>query len=645
MVSRRVSAAVALMCLVAAVVAAVVEIVRDLPRGLVAIALLAAGVIVAWQALLRRGTARHVLAAGVGLLLFAAAAVTLSGERFGFGLAAIALLILGVAIGRPVFRVDATLLAAVPPRRAVVVWNPRSGGGKAVSNNLPDEARARGIEPIELKPGDDFAQLVRDAVARGADGLAAAGGDGTQALVASIAAEHDLPFACIPAGTRNHFALDLGVDRDDVVGALDAFVNGRERRVDLAEINGRVFVNNVSFGLYAEAVQREGYRDAKLRTILDTAPDVLDAQPRGPDVELGWRGPDGVGHESAALILVSNNAYRLGRIVGSGTRPRMDAGELGVAVLQSPQAHGTDRLWQQWSIRAFEVTASQPVPAGVDGEAFVLDPPLRLASRPAALRVRIAPQHPGASPSAGVPKGALDTLQRLFAVAAGRDRGSAATVPVGRWRSEEFVAYPGPAVGMGGALLALVLVLARLIPAGPLMIDRRWGELMQDIETPFLTHVALVFNALGHGVWRALTLAGIGLALLLARRWAALAAFSLAEALTPLLVNLIKAAVSRERPPEQMLEPHGTSFPSGHAAYAGATAVALALLFSRPGRGRRLWLAVAAAAIAAMTWSRTYLQVHWLSDALAGAALGVAIALLSFGAAQLILARSAARPT
>ena len=645
MVSRRVSAAVALMCLVAAVVAAVIEIVRDLPRGLVAIALLAAGVVVAWQALLRRGTARHVLAAGVGLLLFAAAAVALSGDRFGFGLAAIALLILGVAIGRPVFRVDATLQAAVPPRRAVVVWNPRSGGGKAVSNNLPDEARARGIEPIELKPGDDFAQLVRDAVARGADGLAAAGGDGTQALVASIAAEHDLPFACIPAGTRNHFALDLGVDRNDVVGALDAFVNGRERRVDLAEINGRVFVNNVSFGLYAEAVQREGYRDAKLRTILDTAPDVLDAQPRGPDVELGWRGPDGVGHESAALILVSNNAYRLGRIVGSGTRPRMDAGELGVAVLQSPQAQGTGRLWQQWSIRAFEVTASQPVPAGVDGEAFVLDPPLRLASRPAALRVRIAPQHPGASPSAGVPKGALDTLQRLFAVAAGRDRGSAATVPVGRWRSEEFLAHPGPAVGMGGALLALVLVLARLIPAGPLTIDSRWAELMQDIETPFLTHVALVFNALGHGVWRALTLAGIGLALLLARRWAALAAFSLAEALTPLLVNLIKAAVSRERPPGQMLEPHGTSFPSGHAAYAGATAVALALLFSRPGRGRRLWLAVAAAAIAAMTWSRTYLQVHWLSDALAGAALGVAIALLSFGAAQLILARSAARPT
>ena len=161
---------------------------------------------------------------------------------------------------------------------------------------------------------------MRAAVARGADALAMAGGDGSQAIVAAIAAEHDLPYACIPAGTRNHFALDLGVDRDDVVGALDAFVDGGERRVDLAEVNGRVFVNNVSLGLYAEAVQREGYRDAKLRTILDTVPDVLGpgAARAGPAA-----GParTGSAQRSAAVILVSNNRYRLGRAVGSGTRP------------------------------------------------------------------------------------------------------------------------------------------------------------------------------------------------------------------------------------------------------------------------------------------------------------------------------------
>src|SRR5919206_3793346 len=110
-----------------------------------------------------------------------------------------------------------------------------------------------------------------------------AGGDGSQAVAAAVAAEAELPYACIPSGTRNHFALDLGVDREDVVGALDAFVDGGERVVDLAEVNGRVFVNNVSLGVYAEAVQREGYREAKLRTIADTAPEVLGNDAEGLD--------------------------------------------------------------------------------------------------------------------------------------------------------------------------------------------------------------------------------------------------------------------------------------------------------------------------------------------------------------------------
>jgi diacylglycerol kinase family enzyme len=424
MFGRRVAAGVAVVLFVAGVVVAVVEIVLEFPRGLVVVALLAGGLAAAWHAVRRRGHVRHVLLVALVLLLVAAVVVVVTGDRFGVGLAAVALLLASVSAARRAFRVHAVLPAADPPQRPIVVWNPRSGGGKAVSNNLADAARARGIEPIELKPGDDLEQLVRDAVTRGADGLAAAGGDGTQALVASIAAEHDLPFACIPAGTRNHFALDLGVDRDDVVGALDAFVDGGERRVDLAEVNGRVFVNNASLGLYAEAVQREGYRDAKLRTILDTAPDVLGSQPSGSTSELSWRDEDDKPHESAAVILVSNNSYRLGRAVGSGTRPRMDEGELGVAVLKAPSrdssSRGAGRRWRQWSTPAFEVTSSQPVPVGIDGEALVLDPPLRFVSRPGALRVRIAPTHPGASPSAALPDQLHHVLGRLLAIAAGR---------------------------------------------------------------------------------------------------------------------------------------------------------------------------------------------------------------------------------
>jgi diacylglycerol kinase family enzyme len=304
----------------------------------------------------------------------------------------------------------------------VLFVNPWSGGGKAAKVGLAAEAADRGIRTVELRRGDDLEQLVRDAVAAGADGLAAAGGDGTQAIVAAAAAEHGLPYACIPAGTRNHFALDLGVDRHDVVGALDAFVNGGEHLVDLGEVNGRVFVNNVSMGLYAEAVQSKGYRDAKIRTLLDTAPTALGSG--GSQLDLRWTSPDGVAHPSAATILVSNNPYRLGRAVGSGTRPRIDTGQLGVAVVRAGGEGGApgtaSSLLRQWSTFTFQVDSTRPVPLGIDGEAVVLEPPIRFRIRPGVLRVRIAPQHPGASPSAMQPDHAGDGFRVLAAIAAGR---------------------------------------------------------------------------------------------------------------------------------------------------------------------------------------------------------------------------------
>jgi diacylglycerol kinase family enzyme len=306
----------------------------------------------------------------------------------------------------------------------VLFFNPKSGGGKAERFSLAREARARGIESIELRPGSDLETLVRHAVGAGADGLAMAGGDGSQAIVAAIAAESDLPYACVPAGTRNHFALDLGVDRDDVVGALDAFVDGGERRVDLAAVNDRVFVNNVSLGLYAQAVQRSGYRDAKLRTLLDTVPDVMG--PGGEEPDLSWTGPGGQEHQSGAVVLVSNNRYRLGRAVGSGTRPRIDDGQLGIAVVSGPTAPGGHgqrfgRPLREWTAPVFEIDSKRPVAAGIDGEAATLEPPLRFKSRPGALRVRIARHHPGASPSAAIPDNAWRLACALARIAAGRD--------------------------------------------------------------------------------------------------------------------------------------------------------------------------------------------------------------------------------
>ncbi len=393
-------------------------VVSQFPRGLIVLACIAISVGSAWYGLTRTGGAR-LLGSGIAILAVAViiAMLIADGDHLAQALAIVVGLGLMLLATRSAFKIHVPLRPAADPRRPVLFYNPKSGGGKAERFHLAEEARARGIEPIELKLGTDLEQLVRRAVADGADALAMAGGDGSQAVVAMVAAERDLPYACIPAGTRNHFALDLGVDRDDVVGALDAFVGGRERRVDLAEVNGRVFVNNVSIGLYAEAVQREGYREAKLRTILDTLPEALGPEGRGPD--LRWIGPGGHEHSSGAAILVSNNRYRLGRAVGSGTRPRIDDGLLGVTVA-SPPVEGRrllQRPWREWSTPAFEVDADGPIAAGIDGEAVTLDAPLRFRILPAALRVRIAAAHPGASPSAAMPEGAWETVRALARIA------------------------------------------------------------------------------------------------------------------------------------------------------------------------------------------------------------------------------------
>jgi diacylglycerol kinase family enzyme len=225
-----------------------------------------------------------------------------------------------------------------------------------------------------------------------------AGGDGSLAVVAAVAAAHGIPFVCVPAGTRNHFALDVGVDRHDITGALDALSSGAvERLIDVAEVNGRMFLNNVSLGIYGDAVRSPAYRDAKMRTLLETAAEVM-----GPGA--GELAPDladdqGRVHRHPAVVLVSNNPYALDRPLARGTRPALDSGLLGIIVLDapgdSPRVPG-----RAWSAPQVEVNAPATVHAGVDGEAADLEPPLRFAIRPAALRVRISPHHPGASPSA-----------------------------------------------------------------------------------------------------------------------------------------------------------------------------------------------------------------------------------------------------
>jgi diacylglycerol kinase family enzyme len=293
------------------------------------------------------------------------------------------------------------------PVTSVLIINPRSGGGKAARADLVAQCRARHIEPIVFEPGDDLTALATTAVRDGADALGMAGGDGSQAAVAGVAAQHDLPFVCIPAGTRNHLAFDLGIDRTDLVSALDAFVDGTEQRIDLGRVNGRVFVNNVAMGVYGAVVQSPSYRDHKLRTTIDLLPELVG--PQAEPFDLRFTSGAGVVRETAVLVLVSNDPYELDPRPQRGNRGRLDRGVLGIVALAGPPPRG----FEEWTAPTFRVESATTVAIGIDGESVSMPPPLVFESDPRALRVRLppgrlGPRRPG-GPRAGSPKG-LPTL-------------------------------------------------------------------------------------------------------------------------------------------------------------------------------------------------------------------------------------------
>jgi diacylglycerol kinase family enzyme len=410
------------MALVAFVIIATALVVLDRPLEVMAqLVLLVVVLIGVWNALTRKGAAR-----GVWVTVGAAAAVAVVAIQVAGGegyllsllvrvaLLGVALVLARYALARDVRSLKQSETPGTPvpaARGGVLIMNLKSGGGKAEKFHLVGECRARGIEPLVLQPGDDLLQLARDAIDRGTDVIGMAGGDGSQALVASVAAERGVPMVVIPAGTRNHFALDIGLDRDDVVGALDAYGEARERSIDLADVNGRIFVNNVSLGLYATIVQSPEYRDAKRETALTALPEMLG--PGSDPFDLRFTTPDGVDHEGAHVIQVSNGPYGA-TTAGITSRPRLDTGQLGVFSLVVPDAVAATRAiaalttatpalyegYLSWATPVFEVTSGAPIAVGLDGESLEMDPPLVFRSRPGLLRLRLPLQAIGYSPAA-----------------------------------------------------------------------------------------------------------------------------------------------------------------------------------------------------------------------------------------------------
>ncbi|MEU8758708.1 diacylglycerol kinase family protein [Streptomyces sp. NPDC048659] len=374
--------------------------------GLVGLVLCAAG---AWWFLAHRGPVRFLgalLAAGapVGLVVLYVEGGLWPTALLSVGLWLTALLCARAALPRP--RSHRPARPAARPARPVLLMNPKSGGGKVERFHLVERAEALGARVVLLGPPEgggqaDVEALAREAVADGADLLGVAGGDGTQALVAAVAAEHDLPFLVISAGTRNHFAMDLGLDRTDPARCLDALTDGEELRVDLGDVAGRPFVNTVSFGVYADVVQRPEYRDAKAGTALEAMPDLL----TGEDGARLDAEADGTALRDQQALLVSNNPYVSPDPLGGGRRPRLDRGELGVIAVRVEGAAQAAELAVRGSqstglnvltARRVEVTAAaETLPVAVDGEALTLPTPVVCTLRPRALRVLVPRDRPG----------------------------------------------------------------------------------------------------------------------------------------------------------------------------------------------------------------------------------------------------------
>jgi diacylglycerol kinase family enzyme len=437
--SRRVAAVVALAASIGALAIALTGVAAGTGWALMTFLCLLMVVVSTWTWLTRRGILRVLGVTGTlaGLGGFVVVQVIRWRGLALFALVIALLLVFAVsgryAIGRdPRGARRERRLRVGPAGHGVVIINAKSGGGKATRFDIRGEASKRGVRVIVLQPGDDLGELAERAIAAGADVVGMAGGDGSQAVVAEAAMRHGIPHVCIPAGTRNHFAVDLGLDRDDVVGALDAFTDGVERRIDLARVNDQVFVNNASLGVYARVVQSHAYRDAKLETWVRLLPGMLG--PDAPPIDLEFEGPGGTHYDDAVVILVSNNPYQLVQLAGVGTRPRLDTGRLGllaarvrtardVTELTTLEAIGQARRFRgllEWSSAAFEVRSGSPVAVGLDGEALVLDPPLRFSSLPGALRVRLPRRASWVSPASAAVSLTREDAAALYRVATGK---------------------------------------------------------------------------------------------------------------------------------------------------------------------------------------------------------------------------------
>lgn len=408
----RVIAALGLVNFAAIIVLAVFLAVSNILLGILSAVTIGLCLYACW--LIMSGTGRRLWAGrillGIAALLLIAEIIILLTENKNFGVVialtiALILYVLLIAVLRTKYwqlQRDAHAILGEKFLRPILIINPKSGDGRALKNGVDKKAKAMGVEVIVLKSGDDMTAIARDAVRDGADVLGISGGDGSIGAVAVVALEHDVPLAVLPGGTRCHFARDLGMDPEHILDALASF-QGVERRIDVGSINGRIFLNNASLGLYADIIDFPGYRENKLRASRTVLTELLEGKRKL--YELTFTSPDGTKYQQAAQILLGVNRYQMANIIELGYRERMDEGVLQVTVVTEI----TDRMVRQslrsasfghmskmvggryadqWVAQDFTVSSqAKELVIGVDGEREKYKTPVHMAIKPGRLRV------------------------------------------------------------------------------------------------------------------------------------------------------------------------------------------------------------------------------------------------------------------